>query len=58
MPAKAGEARPPCPPMPPLRGGEARTHVRPPPTANAGSAGEARFAEFRRLSGETIRIIL
>ncbi len=34
--------------MPPLRGGEAR-----PPTANAASGGEARFAEFRALRRET-----
>ena len=47
-----GEAIPPRQPMP-AKAGEARTHPRPPPTANAGSAGEARFAEFRRISGET-----
>ncbi len=39
--------------MPPHRGGEARTTPNPPPTANAAPGGEAGFAEFRRLSGET-----
>ena len=41
----------------PAKAGEARTHGRLAPTANAAPGGEARFAEFRRLSGETIRII-
>ena len=51
--ASGGEASThPRQPMP-AKAGEARTHPNPPPTANAAHGGEARFAEFRRLSGET-----